>query len=243
MGKPYLGLVLLLALLLFGVVTTTALAQRPANKPRVPPGVDPGGVAVAISGGGFDYTDPEISSRLARDGEGELLGWDFVDGDRRPAGSCLRQPNRSCSTSTVQTLAGSPGRSRLILLRVAAEQPNSLVSAVQFAAQAPARIVLFAFDERLPSMIEFMLDAAPRFPNLLFVGALPMKDARSNGDSLPGNLLLVPEQEVGMHRASGLAGAAWLTALAAAIASNEPIENGAALKKRLIARASPSEAR
>ncbi len=33
---------------------------------------------------GLDYTRPEIAKLLARDGEGELIGWDFVDNDNRP---------------------------------------------------------------------------------------------------------------------------------------------------------------
>src|SRR5215813_6387373 len=69
---------------------SAVLAETPASqllapkKPPVPPGRDPGGVAVALIGTGIDYTLPQVASRLARDGEGELIGWDLQDEDRRP---------------------------------------------------------------------------------------------------------------------------------------------------------------
>ena len=78
-----------------------AFAQKPADKPRVPPGVDPGGVAVAIIGSGINYTrSRDRGKRLARDGEGEIIGWDFVDNDQeavpvlRPTASIRRRMRR-----------------------------------------------------------------------------------------------------------------------------------------------------
>lgn len=52
--------------------------------PPVPPGKDPGGVAVAHVDTGVNYLLPQIAKRLARDGAGNLLGGDFWDNDRRP---------------------------------------------------------------------------------------------------------------------------------------------------------------
>ena len=48
-------------------VVAPALAQL-AGKPKVPPGRDPGGVAIAVIGSGVDYTLTNIARRLARDG-------------------------------------------------------------------------------------------------------------------------------------------------------------------------------
>ena len=64
------------------VVFGTAASQ--ASEPKVPAGLDPGGTAIAILGDGIDYTKPVIAKRLARDGEGDLIAWDFVDNDIRP---------------------------------------------------------------------------------------------------------------------------------------------------------------
>ena len=55
-----------------------------ADDPKVPAGIDPGLQPIAILTTGIDYTDPAIAARLARDGEGELIGWDFTENDRRP---------------------------------------------------------------------------------------------------------------------------------------------------------------
>ena len=55
-----------------------------ADDPPVPPGKDPGGVAVALVDTGVNYTLPEISNRLARSPDGEILGFDFQDNDRLP---------------------------------------------------------------------------------------------------------------------------------------------------------------
>src|SRR2546421_11885627 len=69
----------LIAATAFGVA---ALAQE--KKPPLQPGRDPGGVAIALVTTGIDYTVPEVAQRLARDGEGELIGWDLEDQDRKP---------------------------------------------------------------------------------------------------------------------------------------------------------------
>ena len=69
------------------LVAATLLAastEAQEAKPRVPPGRDPGGVAIALIGTGIDYTIPEVAQRLARDGEGELIGWDLEHKDRKP---------------------------------------------------------------------------------------------------------------------------------------------------------------
>ena len=74
---------ILAAVLVIALAATGASAQSPA-KPKVPPGTDPGGTAIALIAHGVDYTDPEIAPRLARDGEGDIIGWDFIAGDNKP---------------------------------------------------------------------------------------------------------------------------------------------------------------
>ena len=58
-----------------------AAAPALAADPPVPLGQDAGGTAVAFMTTGIDYRDPAVAKALARDGEGELIGWDFVDDD------------------------------------------------------------------------------------------------------------------------------------------------------------------
>ena len=57
--------------------------REPLDAP-VPPGVDPGGVAVALVDSGVNYTLPTIAKRLARGADGKLLGFDYWDMDDRP---------------------------------------------------------------------------------------------------------------------------------------------------------------
>ena len=57
--------------------------KEPLDAP-VPAGGDPGGVAVALVDSGVNYTLPVIARRLARDGAGRVLGYDYWDMDARP---------------------------------------------------------------------------------------------------------------------------------------------------------------
>jgi subtilisin family serine protease len=158
-----------LALALVSLIAL-AFAQTRRDKPRVPPGVDPGGVTIAIIGSGIDYTRPEIAARLARDGEGELVGWDFVDNDRRPFEDCAQSvPPRACGHDLIGPLLGT--RPRLIPLRVASDRPDTLVGSIQAASTMPTRIVLLLVEPLLP--IAFIEQAAHRFPKLAFIGIAP----------------------------------------------------------------------
>jgi hypothetical protein len=60
------------------------IGESEALNPPVPPGDDPGGIPVAVVDTGVNYLLPEIASRLARAQDGEILGFDYWDLDRRP---------------------------------------------------------------------------------------------------------------------------------------------------------------
>lgn len=143
------------------------LAQQQAGKPRVPPGIDPGGRTVALVGNGVDYRRPEIAARLARDGEGEIVGWDFLDGDRRPFDRC-KTGDTPCAAFDMAEIVRHPVR--LVVLRAAIASPQSLVSAVTLAARVEADIVLLAADPPIQSA--FLVDAAARFPAQAFIARL-----------------------------------------------------------------------
>lgn len=64
-------------------------ALRPIGEPEplnppVPPRQDPSGVPVGHVDSGVNYLLPAIASRLARGSNGEILGYDYQDLDRRP---------------------------------------------------------------------------------------------------------------------------------------------------------------
>jgi subtilisin family serine protease len=156
---------------LFALLVSGAAIAAPVDPP-VPPGVDPGGVAVAIIGQGVDYTQPDIAARLARDGEGEIIGWDFVDNDRRPFPengdyiAYVLDPQR-----IYRRLAKEAASSRLEFFRTTPawvedqhQHRMRVASAIGMAAQSPAQIVLL-LHWPLPPLDE----VSKRFPNVLFV--------------------------------------------------------------------------
>ena len=112
-----------------------AAAPALAADPPVPLGQDAGGTAVAFMTTGIDYRDPAVAKALARDGEGELIGWDFVDDDNQPFDA------GGNGTALAKILAAS-GRSRLVPVRVDAREPVSLARAVAFVQRTPARLLI-----------------------------------------------------------------------------------------------------
>ena len=153
----------LACLALLPSVTGTVDAQ--SRKPKVPAGGDPGGVTIAYIDEGIDYTIPQIAARLARDGEGEIIGWDFIDNDRRP---WRKHEDDEHLAFVIWTLLQPPlPARRLILIRASAAQPQSIVEAVKFVARTPARIVMLPSENRPP--LSLLREAAARFPDLLFV--------------------------------------------------------------------------
>lgn len=135
----------------------------------MPPGRDPGGLAIAVIGSGLDYTRPEIGNRLARDGEGEIVGFDLVDGDRRPyaraegpSGSC---GDIGCNALPTHLALAEGQAARLAPFRATLSEERMLAGAIGMVAKSPARVVLI---DGAPSSA-VMAAAAERFPQLVFV--------------------------------------------------------------------------
>lgn len=197
MGAALRAFRILVALLACFVGVCAALAQKPVEKPRVPPGADPGGVAVAIIGHGIDYTRPEFAARLARDGEGEIIGWDFVDNDRRPLDRCHHTPDvrTTCASdhaaAVVRSMVQRDLNPRLVVIRASTAMPQSLVQSVQLVSQSPARIALVVPEGAVPVPRTFLEQAARRFPSLLIVGELNLTETADPGEVAHGNLRIV----------------------------------------------------
>lgn len=134
----------IVSLLAFGVLPLGAEAKDP----KVPPAPQIDGPAIALITTGIDYTRPAVAARLARDGEGELIGWDVVDDDRTPfASSPNTTPAAQGGDGTVlaERLIGmvpDGDSTRLLPVRVDAGDPLSLAKALAFVARTPARTVL-----------------------------------------------------------------------------------------------------
>lgn len=137
-----------------------------AGKPRVPPGRDPGGVAIAIVGPGIDYTQAGIAERLARDGEGEIVGFDLIDKDRHPF-----EENDGSSQMFLADLLEPEVPSRLAVFRANPADRVSMAKALSYVSKSPARIVFLpdGFPETRAPDFKFLAAASKQFPQLLFV--------------------------------------------------------------------------
>ena len=164
-----------LALGLLLASSMLAAAQTGPPKPKVPPGRDPGGIAIAVIGAGVDYRRPDIAARLARDGEGEIIAWDVIDDDARPL-EAAPVPGRRlpphAGTSMTELLLTEAKTARLIPVRIPDANPLALGGALAFASQTPARIVvLLVAGDRSPQAQSWSLfiETARRSRHLLLI--------------------------------------------------------------------------
>lgn len=143
-----------------------------AAEPKVPVGQDPGGAAVAMIGGGIDYTSARIAPRLARDGEGELVGWDLVDDDRAPyAAAAVVAGGASPGDANVaaELLLGAFAHGRLVPVRAPAGDPQALARAIAFVAGTPARIVAITQPLDTAELRLVVRQASARFGDHVFI--------------------------------------------------------------------------
>jgi hypothetical protein len=226
-----------------------AAASAQTGKPKVPPGRDPGGVAVALFTTGIDFTLPPVAARLARDGEGEPIAWDFEDNDNRPfdkarGGAPVNWGGDA--TAVASALLSDTSGTRLILVRVDPGDPISIGQAVVFLSRTPARLALLPMWSPRQQDWEPFRQAAAHFRNILFIvpaaeGPEPVYPAGLGLDNLLAVSGAAPARDSAgfggaMQQLSGarLAVVA-AAAAAAALLGREPGLGAAALKQRLVA--------
>jgi len=209
--------------------------------PRVPPGTDPGGVAVALISAGIDYTLPQIAGRLARDGEGDVIGWDFVDGDALPFAPADGEGPSGATALASAILAEAPAV-RLVPVRVDIGQAGSVSKALAFVAKTPARAVLLTALAPNGDWGLFRL-AAREFKQLLIV--VPADPAAADLD----NVLLIESPDNAAAESADtvpsleLASAANAIRIAAEAAAGDPSLDGAGLKHAVLERQAGQEKR
>lgn len=158
-------------LLSFNGPDLEALAPEKLNPP-VPPGKDPGGVAVAVVDAGVNYTLPAFAGRLARDKSGKILGHDFHDNDDRPFDL---DPSRPVyfpirhGTAVASIILREAPDARLIPIRFPARQPDRFADVVDHVAKGPARIVAMPLGGSRKADWTALGDAIERRPEILFV--------------------------------------------------------------------------
>jgi hypothetical protein len=144
--------------LVLWVLAAPAEAQSAKSKPPVPSGPPTRGMAVALLTTGVDYTKPGIATRLARDGEGELIAWDTLANDRKPFASIGDGTGLVALASTF-----------VVPIRIDPTLPQSAVDAIAFVRRTPARVVVIPMTWRERQQAEPLLKAMKAAPDLLFI--------------------------------------------------------------------------
>ena len=159
-----------LRLMCFALIAALGSASAQPKKPKLPPGLDPGGPAIVLLTTGIDYTKPAVASRLARDGEGDLIGLDTIDGGNRPYAADGE------GTALALALLAAPGI-RIIPVRIDPDHPPSLIAAVKFAAVSPARLVVMPRCPGDATQRAQLLAGLAKFTDRLFIVPVQSDDA------------------------------------------------------------------
>lgn len=136
-----------------------------ADDPSVPPGRDPGGRAVAWIGEGVDYTAIDIAPKLARDGEGELIGYDFVDQDRKPF-AASQAPS---DISAMRLLFAEGQTATLIPIRIDLTKLDRVAEAIEYAVKTPAKVTVITGPQTAREMRPLLVAVSKLFPQHLFI--------------------------------------------------------------------------
>ena len=118
-----------------------------------PAGKDPGGVRVALADSGLAYDLPLFRDRLARDGAGVPLGYDYWDLDPWPYdGDVARGPFLPVrhGTAVASVLAREAPEAALIPFRYPRPDMSRMGALVRRAAEAGARILAMPLGSRNP---------------------------------------------------------------------------------------------
>lgn len=175
--------------------TLAALAAMPwapalAADPPVPSGKDPGGSAVALVTSGIDYTPPDVARVLARDGEGELIGWDFVDDDRLPYAAAGGKDD----TPLAKLFVGKG--MRLVAVRVDLADPLSLARGAAFAGKTPASIAIVPIVSRRAEDLVPIRTVAQHLKDIVFVAVAagePLRPEEATALATPNVVPLTSE--------------------------------------------------
>lgn len=145
--------------------------REPLNPP-VPSGSDPGGVAVALVDAGVDYRIPAISRRLARDENGDILGYDYWDLDHRPFDANPARspffPQRHGTETASVLLSEAPGI-RLVPYRYPRPDMSRMTELVDDAAAHGIRIMNLSMGSDDANDWTAFATAARAHPDMLFV--------------------------------------------------------------------------
>lgn len=140
--------------------------------PPVPIGSDPGGTPVAVVDSGVNYLLPEINTRLARDADGVLWGFDYWELDARPFDA---HPTRSIffpqrhGTQTASLLLQEAEVVRLVPYRYPRPDMQRMRELIDDVARRGIRIVNISMGGERRDQWQAFEDAARAQPQILFI--------------------------------------------------------------------------
>jgi hypothetical protein len=169
---------------LFALPVSCRAIAAPTD-PAVPPGIESGGTPVALICVGIDYTREHVAKMLARDGEGEIIGYDFVDDDRRPF-STKTLDNKSGIMDVSEVILAEGQAATIVPIRANLDDLPSLVKAIGYAAQGPAKIIAIEKPLMGDAFIAAMTAASKRFPDHLFVVPVGFVETSTDGLATEG---------------------------------------------------------
>ena len=146
-------------------------SEIPMNPP-VPTGVDPGGVPVALVDSGVNYLLPEIQSRLARELDGRMIGFDYWEMDDRPFDS---HPTRSVffpqrhGTRIASIILREASSAKILPYRYPRPDMSRMHQLIAHIARSGARIVNMSLGSNTARDWDAFEGAARRHPHLLFI--------------------------------------------------------------------------
>lgn len=161
-----------LQVVLLAVWMIAATAYAGPHEPDVPPGKDPGGMAVAIIDSGVNYTLPRVANRLARDKSGQILGYDFQDNDKCPFDLVPGQKPDSGhhhGTRVAGIFLREAPLARLVPYRYRAHSFETFAHIVEEIARGPARIVIMSLGGYQKRDWLLFRKAAQANPEILFI--------------------------------------------------------------------------
>jgi hypothetical protein len=150
------------------------IGEPEALNPPVPAGDDSPGIPIGLVDSGINYLLPEIASRLARGPDGEILGYDYWDLDRRPFDASPTPdpfyPSRHGTRTASLVLQEAPV-AKLVPYRYPRHDMARMTALIEDAAARGVRVMNLSLvsrdrDEWLP-----FRDAAEAHPEMLFVVA------------------------------------------------------------------------
>lgn len=145
---------------------------------KVAPGEDPGGTAVAVIAQPFALDDAKLKARLAHDGEGVAIGWDFsgevpdviAAPNATPQNKVIPPAGESDHLpAAIATVLAESDHLRLIPVFMTLNAPETIGKAIAFTARTPARIVVMPHVNSNKEGWVIFQAAALHFDKLLFV--------------------------------------------------------------------------